>query len=801
MILGRCYLLTIIRYRSESSRIFNTSNKKFLHSESLFPAINKLPVCRLGHVNMLITTNIKMASTSQDTTSQSVKKNKLALEKSPYLLQHATNPVEWYPWGDEALEKAKREQKLIFLSVGYSTCHWCHVMEKESFENHEIAKIMNQYFVNIKVDREERPDIDKIYMSFVQPITGHGGWPMSVFLTPKLVPIMGGTYFPPVDKYGQPGFGKILLSIAHKWLETKQDLLNSEVKIMEFLKSSTENKSSPTEKVPPSIDSGKKCVQQLIRSYEHEFGGFSDAPKFPQPVNLNLLFHVYARDPKDELSQECLNMCLHTLTKMANGGIHDHVGQGFARYSVDGKWHVPHFEKMLYDQGQLLRSYSNAYVVTKDRFFAEIIDDIVTYVTRDLRHKDGGYYSAEDADSFVNAESTAKTEGAFYVWTAKEIDSLLNKKIPGHDNLKLSEVFSYHYNIQPDGNVSKRQDPHGELTGQNVLIVYGSVDVTAEEFNCSPEDIKQYLAEAASILFEARSKRPRPHLDDKIVTAWNGLMISGLAHAGNATKNKKYVDYAEDAAKFVKRYLYDEKKKILLRSCYRGEGDVITQSNVPINGFHADYAFMVRGLLDLYEASLNAYWLEFAEELQDIQDKLFWDNENGAYFNTTNEDKNIILRLKDEHDGAEPSSNSVACNNLLHLASCMDRSDYNTKATELLTYFTETLTRVPVVMPELVCALLHHWDATTTIFIAGKKDAKDTEELLDVIRDRLIPAKLILLTDPEDTNSILFRKNDVVSKMKSQNGRATAYVCHNRACSLPVVEPKQLAELIDSQHN
>ncbi|XP_057324268.1 spermatogenesis-associated protein 20 [Microplitis mediator] len=795
MSFGRCYIFQSIRCLSEITKIYNNNNnnyRRFLHAQL---SVNDLQLQRSRYNKY----TVRMASTSHGDTK--VKKNKLAFEKSPYLLQHAGNPVNWYPWSDEALEKAKREDKLIFLSVGYSTCHWCHVMEKESFENDEIAQVMNRYFVNIKVDREERPDIDKIYMTFVQSISGHGGWPMSVFLTPTLVPIMGGTYFPPVDKFGQPGFKKILLSIAHKWLESKSDLLKSGDKILELLKTSTENKhqSIAAGKNPPPKDCVKLCVQQLIRSYDREFGGFSDAPKFPQPVNLNLLFHMYASDSKNEINQECLSMCLHTLTKMANGGIHDHVGQGFARYSVDGKWHVPHFEKMLYDQAQLLRSYSNAYIVTKDKFFSDIVDDIVTYVTRDLRHKDGGYYSAEDADSLPSADATDKREGAFYVWTMEEIERHLDKKLPGRD-IKLSDIFSYHFNVKNDGNVSKRQDPHGELTNQNVLIVFGSIRDTADKFDCSVEDAEKYLSEAKQILFQARSQRPRPHLDDKIITAWNGLMISGLACAGVATKNKQYIQYAEDNANFIERYLYDGNKKILLRSCYRGDGDIIMQPQTPIHGFHADYAFVVQGLLDLYEASLNTHWLELAEELQDVQNILFWDDKDGGYFNTTNTDKNIILRLKDDHDGAEPSSNSVACSNLLRLASCLNRTDYNSKVVELLCFFSETLMRMPIAIPELSCALLHYWDATTQIYIAGKKDAKDTEELLDIIRDRMIPAKLVILTDPEDTDSVLIRRNEVVKKMKMQNGRATAYVCRHRTCSLPVVESRQLAELIDENN-
>ncbi|XP_048504713.1 spermatogenesis-associated protein 20 isoform X2 [Athalia rosae] len=742
-----------------------------------------------------------MASTTAgDVTSSENKQNKLALEKSPYLLQHANNPVQWYPWGNEAIEKAQREDKLIFLSVGYSTCHWCHVMERESFENPEIASIMNRYFVNVKVDREERPDIDKIYMTFIQAISGRGGWPMSVFLTPDLSPVTGGTYFPPTDKYGQPGFPTILTSIAHKWLENKSDVLKSGSRILEVLKRSVTAESLPKEGVVPSIDCGLDCVRQLAGGYDEEFGGFTDAPKFPQPVNFDFLFHAYARDPTTEAGKNALNMCLHTLTKMANGGIHDHIGQGFSRYSVDRKWHVPHFEKMLYDQAQLLRSYVDAFVITKDVFFSNIVDDIVQYVTRDLYHKEGGFFNAEDADSLPTHDSTRKQEGAFYVWTHQEIEDLLGNPIPGKEDLEFSDVFAFHFNVKPEGNVDVSQDPHGELNRQNVLIVYGCLAETAEHFNLSTTDLNKYLEEACKILYQARLKRPRPHLDDKIVTSWNGLMISGLARAGFAMNNKKYVEFAENAAIFVERYLFNANEGLLLRSCYNGEGDTITQTSVPINGFHVDYAFMVKGLLDLYEATFNKHWLEFAEKLQEIQDNLFWDSVAGGYFATTKEDQTAILQLKDDHDGAEPSSNSVACGNLLRLYSYLDRAEFNEKASQLLISFKESLTRVPAALPELVSALLHYHDSMTQIYVVGRKDAADTNVLVNIIREKFIPGRVLLLVDHQDPNNVIFSKSKVMLSMKSLNNRATVYVCHRHVCSLPVTEPHELATLLDAKN-
>ncbi|XP_046422311.1 spermatogenesis-associated protein 20 isoform X1 [Neodiprion fabricii] len=797
MIPRRCSIWTSIRRFSSEHQfkkfsakdikllqvVNNYHSKRYIHSERLF-----------------VPYSVRMTSTTvKGEPSESKTQNKLAFEKSPYLLQHATNPVHWFPWGDEAIEKARREDKLIFLSVGYSTCHWCHVMERESFENPEIARVMNQFFVNVKVDREERPDIDKIYMTFIQAISGHGGWPMSVFLTPELTPVTGGTYFPPVDKYGQPGFKTVLTTVAHKWIESRSDVLNSGNRILEVLKRSVGVESLHKEAAEPSVDCGLNCVQQLAGSYDNEFGGFTDAPKFPQPVNLNFLFHAYSRDPSSESGKECLNMCLTTLTKMANGGIHDHIGQGFSRYSVDGKWHVPHFEKMLYDQAQLLRSYADAFVITKDTIFADIVDDIVTYVTRDLRHQAGGFYNAEDADSLPSHDSREKKEGAFYVWTYGDIKSLLGKPIPGKKDLELSDLFAFHYNVKPEGNVGHLQDPHGELKGQNVLIVYGSLAETAEHFDLSFEDVNNYLQKAREILYQVRLKRPRPHLDDKIVTSWNGLIISGLSRAGFALNNKNYIEFAVKAAAFVERYLFDAENGLLLRSCYNGGGGIITQTSVPINGFHGDYCFMVQGLLDLYEATLDTHWLEFAEKLQDIQDNLFWDPVAGGYFATTEEDRTAILRLKDDHDGAEPSSNSIACRNLLRLNAYLDHAEFNDKSSKILIASRESLTRVPAALPELVSALLHYHDSMTQIYVVGKKDAADTTLLLNVIREKFVPGRVLLLVDHQDPENILFRKSKVILNMKSLNNRATVYVCHRHVCSLPVTEPDQLARLLDAK--
>ncbi|XP_076243421.1 spermatogenesis-associated protein 20 isoform X2 [Calliopsis andreniformis] len=806
MTLGRC-LLSAIRYTLELSKNQCIHNRSaILYNSQGVPL--SLSTHWSGRISekavTLLVSSKNMASSSTSVPKQEKKKNRLASEKSPYLLQHASNPVDWYPWCDEALEKAKKEDKLIFLSVGYSTCHWCHVMEKESFKNKEIAETMNKNFVNIKVDREERPDIDRIYMTFIQAMTGHGGWPMSIFLTPDLKPLIGGTYFPPEDTFGHTGFKTILLNIAQKWKQLKSKLMESSTVNFKTLQNISEIPLKTKTRDVPSLECSDTCIEQLISEFEPTFGGFGSAynmqaPKFPQPVNLNFLFHMYSRQPSEKLAQECLRMCIYTLTKMSYGGIHDHIGQGFARYATDGEWHVPHFEKMLYDQGQLMQSYADAYLATKDNLFAEIVDDIATYVTRDLRHKEGGFYSAEDADSYPTADAKVKKEGAFYVWTMAEIKSLLDIKISDEKDTKLSDIFCYHFNIRKSGNVKKYQDPHGELTGMNVLMVYDGLEKTAEEFDLTVAKTKDCLKEACSILYKARSARPRPHLDDKIITAWNGLMISGLARGGIAVGNKQYIEYATDAAKFIERYLFDKDKRILLRSCYRDDKDAIMQTSLPIPGFLDDYAFVVKGLLDLYEANLDERWLKFAEELHDIQDELFWDETNGGYFSTTTKDPAIILRLKEVHDGAEPSGNSIAAENLLRLADYLDRNELKDKAVRLFEAFGHMLVQRPIAVPQLVSALVRYHDDATQIYVVGKRGAKDTDDLLHVIYKYLIPGRILLVADHDESDSILFRKNEHLRKMKSVDSQATAYVCRHRTCSLPVTNPEQLATLLNQQ--
>lgn len=520
--------------------------------------------------------NIPSTSNIKDDPNKS---NRLALERSPYLRQHMNNPVDWYPWSEEAFAKAKSENKLIFLSVGYSTCHWCHVMERESFENPTVAAIMNEHFVNIKVDREERPDIDKIYMTFIQATTYRGGWPMSVFLTPDLKPITGGTYFPPEDSKYHLGFKTLLNKVASTWKEKPDIIMKTGNNVLQSLQSTADG-DTPSDNVEglikiPDLDVMKKCFTQFSNNYEHEYGGWNEQPKFPQPSNFNFLFYFHVKHKTTERGQVALEMCVNTLKKMAKGGIYDHIGDGFARYSTDSQWHVPHFEKMLYDQGQLVISYCDAFLVTKHKLFANVAREILEYVSRDLSHEVGGFYSAEDADSYPKSDSKEKVEGAFYVWDYEEIVKLLGKT--RFENVSYADVFCHHYNVKENGNVDPRKDPHGELKNKNVLIVFGSKEKTATQFNLSIDNVNKILLEAKQILFDYREKRPRPHLDTKIITAWNGLMISGYAKAGLVLKEQQYINRAILAANFIKKYSYCDKENLLYRSCYVGADKEIVQ--------------------------------------------------------------------------------------------------------------------------------------------------------------------------------------------------------------------------------
>ncbi|XP_071476407.1 spermatogenesis-associated protein 20-like [Diadema antillarum] len=735
----------------------------------------------------------RMASGGSEGDAQ-VFSNRLAQEKSPYLLQHASNPVDWFPWGQEAFDKAKAENKLIFLSVGYSTCHWCHVMERESFENKDIGKLMNEHYVSIKVDREERPDVDRVYMTFIQATAGGGGWPMSVWLTPDLKPLMGGTYFPPHDRFGRPGFGTILQTIARQWRNNKSALEQQSNKILEALQSAVQMKSS-SDPSPLGSEVMDKCYKQLNDSFDDQYGGFGGAPKFPQPVNFNFLFRLYSTKRDSPEGQKALEMCVHTLTMMTKGGIHDHVSQGFHRYSTDRFWHVPHFEKMLYDQGQLAVAFLDAHQITKEEVFADVARDILEYVNRDLSDQAGGFYSAEDADSLPTHDAKHKKEGAFCVWTDEEIGTLLSETVEESGPVTLADVFRSHYGVKAGGNVDFDQDPHGELKDQNVLICRGSLETTATQHKISEADTEKALERARAILHAERLKRPRPHLDDKMLTAWNGLMVSGFARAGQVLQRSEYTERAVKAVTFIRDHLFDPATGCLLRSCYRGADGNISQIQTPIEGFVDDYCFLIRGLLDLYEASYDQQWLEWAGQLQEKVDTLLWDSDNGAYFSTTDKDSSILLRLKEDQDGAEPSANSVAAMNLLRLSHFLNRPEYQERAVKLFSVFRERLEKIPVALPEMAAALVFLRSTAKQIIVCGDPSADDAKEMLRCVHSHYLPNKVLIVADGND-DSYLASRLDILKSLKCIDGKATAYVCENYQCQLPAVGVAELETVL-----
>ena len=581
--------------------------------------------------------------------------NRLARERSPYLLQHAQNPVDWYPWGDEAFTKARGEDKPVFLSIGYSTCHWCHVMEHESFENEAIAAVLNDQYVAIKVDREERPDVDRVYMTFVQATTGSGGWPMSVWLTPELKPFYGGTYFPPESKYGRPGFVDILQEVARVWKAERGKVVDSAEALTVRLRSMEQ--AAPSAEIP-GVAALEKTVQQFRDAFDPRNGGFGDAPKFPRPSELLFLLREHARVAAPQSAE----MVLRSLRAMALGGMRDHIGGGFHRYSVDARWRVPHFEKMLYDQAQLVLAFVEAAQVSGDPFYAEVAEDTLLYVMREMTDAGGGFYSAEDADSIppdqAGAPSAHKTEGAYYLWTAEELDALLEGD---------ARIVKARFGVEPGGNAP--QDPQQEFTGRNLLYVARSIDEIAKDTGAPPDDVVDTLHRARLTMFKERLGRPRPQRDDKILAAWNGLMIAGFARMARAlgglgadgrTAGKPYLDAARRAASFIREQMWNASSGVLLRRYREGHAE--------IDGYAEDYAYMIHGLLELFQADPQPMWLEWAIALQRRQDELFWDEEAGGWFSTTGQDPSVLLRMKEDYDGAEPTASSVSVLNLLTLS-------------------------------------------------------------------------------------------------------------------------------------
>ncbi len=680
--------------------------------------------------------------------------NKLINENSPYLLQHAHNPVDWYPWSDEAFEIAARQDKPIFLSIGYSTCHWCHVMEDESFTNEHIAGIMNEHFVCIKVDREQRPDVDDIYMSAVQVMTGSGGWPLSVFLTPDGKPFYGGTYFPPKDSFGRPGFERVLLDIANAWKNRRAELLESAGNISATLEGLGRQSSQET----LSVDMLKDAKSYFENIYDSTYGGFGSAPKFPQPSNLSMLLSYWHRTRDDK----ALAMVEKTLSAMAKGGIHDHLGGGFHRYSTDSRWLVPHFEKMLYDQALLGKIYIQAYQVTGKENYAKVARDIFDYVLRDMTDPKGGFYSAEDADS-------EGKEGLFYVWEPKEI-----KKILGAEK---AEIFNEYYGVTNSGNFED---------GKSILNVTKSVEELAIQFKKDRKVIENVLAQGRSKLLEHRSKRIRPHRDDKVIVGWNGLMISALAYGGAALEEKKYIGAAEKAAEFVMTSL---RRNGRLARYYR-------QTQVVGLGFLDDYAFMIMGLLDLYEASFDGRRLAEAGELAEQMIELFGDKKSGAFYLTGEDAERLIIRSKPSYDGAVPNGNSVAALVLLKLGRLTMDQRFTDRAEQTLNAFSGRIQQSPASLSAMLIAVDFWIGPTQEIVIAGDPRREDTKEMLKLIHSKFLPNAVVLFHQTGKAGEAIEKIVPFLEVQVAIGGKATAYVCENYVCKQPVNEIGALQKLL-----
>ena len=700
--------------------------------------------------------------------------NRLAAEQSPYLLQHKDNPVDWYPWGQDAFDLARRENKPIFLSVGYSTCHWCHVMEHESFENPVIADVLSRYFVSIKVDREERPDVDRVYMTFVQATTGSGGWPMSVWLTPTLEPFYGGTYFPPEARWGRPGFVEILEEIARVWREEQPKVEQSAVTIMGRLQSMRSTGEPGTVPDPGVLT---RTVGEFASSFDARRGGFGGAPKFPRPSELLFLLREHARTG----DTNARDMVLVTLRAMALGGMRDHIGGGFHRYAVDADWRVPHFEKMLYDQAQLVLAYAEAAQITADRFYADVALDTLDYVRRDLTSSGGGFFSAEDADSVppehAHEPRPHKMEGAFYIWRDEEIRDVL-----GDD----AAVFRARFGILPGGNAPN--DPQGEFIEKNLLYTARSLDDVASMTGRSVEAVMDALRRARPLLTARRSSRPRPHLDDKVLTAWNGLMIAAFARASRTVDGAEtYLEDAQKAARFVREHLWQPSSQTLLRRHRDGSSGV--------DAYAEDYAYLIFGLLELFQADGDPEWLAWASTLQRRQDELFWDPNDGGWFSTTGKDESVLLRLKEDYDGAEPAASSVSVLNLLVL-SHLGLGDFSDQIERTLGVFASRLGQSGRVAPMMLAALSTYHAGTPQLVIVGHPSSDDTRALRHVVMQHYLPTTIVvpLAVSARTRLSALL---PWTASMKEVDGRATAYLCRNFACEAPTTDASELERILN----
>ncbi len=713
--------------------------------------------------------------------------NLLGGEKSPYLLQHADNPVHWYPWTEKAFAKAKAEDKPVFLSIGYSTCHWCHVMEHESFEDPKIAEIMNQYFVSIKVDREERPDLDNIYMKAVMSLTGSGGWPLSVFLTPDGKPFYGGTYFPPQSQWGMSGFKDLLLSVRDGWRDKREEVLRSSQLITDALQRGP-SRQDTAGSLALNVETLSAAYRQHAQRFDPRHGGFGDAPKFPSSHNLSFLLRYWKRVPESR----ALDMVEKTLTEMANGGMYDQVGGGFHRYSTDARWHIPHFEKMLYDQAILTKTYLEAYQATKNEKYAQTAREVFEYVLRDMTDLQGGFYSAEDADSLPPEEfanmtpagelSRAKSEGAFYLWGHEETIKHLGQE--------LGQIFNYYYGIEPQGNALF--DPHGEFKGKNILYVAHSLDETARKFKKAPQEIQKILYESKSKLFEIRQYRPRPHRDDKVLVDWNGLMISSLAFGSRVLNEPRYRQAAEKSAQFILSTLVTKDG-----SAKGGAGRLLHRyrdGEAGILGTLEDYAFFIHGLIDLYEATFTEEYLKEAKRWTEDMIRLFWDGQAGGFFFTATDAERLLFREKEIYDGALPSGNSIAALDLLRMGRLTLNRDWEKKAEQLFKAFSQQLASSTQSLIGLDFAL----GPTREIVITGEEGDPQTISMLRSLYDRFIPNKVVIFRPRSAAAAkAIIALAPFIEYQELLDDQTTAYICENYHCEFPTNDIKKFKELLD----
>ena len=684
--------------------------------------------------------------------------NRLIHSLSPYLLQHAHNPVDWYPWGREALDRAKRDNKPIFLSIGYSACHWCHVMERESFENEEIARILNKHFLCIKVDREERPDLDQIYMTAVQLMTGSGGWPMSVFLTPELKPFYGGTYFPPTDSHGRPGFKRILLALAAAYRDRPRDIEGTAKQIVDALKRSTAGHIEGAGAL--SRDLVEQAVQELKQRFDSQWGGFGSAPKFPSPNALSLLLRHHRRTG----DQDALHMVTLTLERMASGGMYDQVGGGFHRYSVDREWLVPHFEKMLYDNAQLARVYLDAFLATKRPLYRRIARETLAYVLRDMADESGGFHSTLDADS-------EGEEGTYYLWSMTEVKRLL----PGRDG----DLFCEYYGITKAGN----------FEGRNILHRPVPLEDFAQRARMEPDEWRRRLDAMRQKLLMVRARRVPPKKDDKVLTDWNALMISALARGYAVLGDEAYRAAAERAARFVLTQMGADHGRLL--HAYRAG-----QSH--IDAYLDDYAFVALAFLDLYQATFDVQWVEYARDLTRQMVERFWDDARGGFFLTGAGQPDAIVRSKSAEDGATPSGNAIAASALLLLGKLTDGKGYLERAEKTLAAFQGAAQRSPHAFAGLLCSLDFHLGPSREVAVVGPMDDSGTAALLAATRRRYMPNAVVAMIDPRSPNAAAAaRVVPLLAARPMVDGRPAVYVCRNSECRAPVTEVQALEKLLD----